>query len=92
MLTRSDVAGTLRLVRERRGLTQEDFSTISSRTYMSSLERGQSSPTLEKLMLLCDRLGVHPVSLFALAAARSAGVSAESILELAAEEINALTS
>ena len=47
------------------GQTQEDFSPISSRTYISALERGLQSPTIEKLAELCEQLGVHPVTLIA---------------------------
>lgn len=54
---------TLREVRLQRGLTQEDFSLVSSRTNVSLLERGGTSPTLEKLEALCSVLGVHPVTL-----------------------------
>jgi len=56
----------LRLVRKQRGLTQEDFSDVSSRTYLSSLERGLKSPTLEKIEQLAAVLQIHPASLVAL--------------------------
>ncbi|KSF69289.1 helix-turn-helix transcriptional regulator [Pseudomonas paraeruginosa] len=55
----------LRKLRTSRQLTQEDFSQISSRTYLSSLERGLKSPTLEKLECLASVIGVHPVTLLA---------------------------
>lgn len=54
---------SLRQARLQKGLTQEDFSIVSSRTNVSLLERGGTSPTLEKLDELCRVLGVHPVSL-----------------------------
>jgi len=54
-------------VRKSRGQTQEDFSEVSSRTYMSSLERGMKAPTLTKIDQISSVLGVHPVTLFALA-------------------------
>jgi transcriptional regulator with XRE-family HTH domain len=54
------------IVRKARGLTQEDFSEVSSRTYLSSLERDLKSPTLEKLAQLAAVLQVHPVTLVAL--------------------------
>ncbi|AZD55817.1 hypothetical protein C4K19_4034 [Pseudomonas chlororaphis subsp. aurantiaca] len=46
-------------------LTQEDFSDVSSRTYLSTLERGQKCPTLEKVMELASVLQVHPLTLIA---------------------------
>ena len=57
----------LQLARKSRDLTQEDFSDVSSRTYLSTLERGLKSPTLEKIQQLSAVLGMHPVSLLALA-------------------------
>ena len=49
------------------GLTQEAFSLASSRTYVSSLERGIKSPTLSKVDSLAEVLGIHPLTLLALA-------------------------
>lgn len=57
----------LQQVRKKRGLTQEDFSVVSSRTYLSTLERGMKSPTLEKIDQLSSVLKIHPLSLIALA-------------------------
>lgn len=57
----------LQHARKHLGLTQEDFSTVSSRTYLSSLERGLKSPTIDKLEQLATVLGVHPLSLLAMA-------------------------
>lgn len=57
----------LQHARKHLGLTQEDFSTVSSRTYLSSLERGIKSPTIDKLEHLASVLGVHPVALLAMA-------------------------
>ncbi|AZZ45373.1 MULTISPECIES: helix-turn-helix domain-containing protein [Stutzerimonas] len=55
----------LRISRQAAGRTQEDFTRISSRTYISQLERGLKSPTLEKLDELSKLLGMHPVTLVA---------------------------
>jgi transcriptional regulator with XRE-family HTH domain len=57
----------LQRVRKSRGLTQEDFSGVSSRTYLSSLERGMKAPTITKIEQLASVIGVHPLSLLALA-------------------------
>jgi len=54
----------LKKVREYKSMTQEDFSDISSRTYMSTLERGLKSPTIEKVELIAKKLGVHPLTLY----------------------------
>lgn len=53
----------LRRARKGRQLSQEAFSEISSRTYLSTLERGLKSPTLEKIEAIASVLEVHPLTL-----------------------------
>jgi transcriptional regulator with XRE-family HTH domain len=53
----------LRNARVRRGLTQEDFHGVSSRTYLSTLERGLKNVTVEKAADLARYTGVHPLTL-----------------------------
>lgn len=53
----------LRKLRGSCGTTQEDFSEVSSRTYVSSLERGIRGPTIEKVDELAKVMGVHPLTL-----------------------------
>jgi len=65
-------AKALRKARKARGLTQEDFSSLSSRTYVSTLERGMKSPTLSKINELAEILNIHPLTLLLLAYAPSA--------------------
>lgn len=55
----------LRSLRTSKQITQEDFSQVSSRTYLSTLERGLKSPTIEKVESLAAVLEVHPLSLLA---------------------------
>jgi transcriptional regulator with XRE-family HTH domain len=57
----------LQKARKSRQLTQEDFSVVSSRTYLSSLERGIKAPTITKLEEIATVIGVHPLSLLAYA-------------------------
>lgn len=57
----------LQRARKSRELTQEDFSVVSSRTYLSSLERGIKAPTITKIDELATVIGVHPLSLIAYA-------------------------
>lgn len=59
-------AKALRQARRAQGLTQEDFSEVSSRTYVSSLERGKKSPTIEKIDALASVMGIHPLTLMSL--------------------------
>jgi transcriptional regulator with XRE-family HTH domain len=72
MTPRNTFFKALRKVRKARGLTQEDFATVSSRTYLSSLERGQKHPTLGKVDALSEVLGVHPLTVLALAYLKTA--------------------
>ena len=53
----------LKQLRKHRKLTQGDFAAVSSRTYLSTLERGQKGPTIQKLEQLAGVLGVHPATL-----------------------------
>jgi transcriptional regulator with XRE-family HTH domain len=70
-------AKALKRVRAATGRTQEDFALVSSRTYISSLERGQKSPTLKKIDELAHVLGVHPLTLLTLAYVTSASAGPE---------------
>ena len=67
MAAGNSLAKALKIVRKARGLSQEAFSDVSSRTYMSTLERDLKSPTLNKLAELCEVMEIHPVTLVALA-------------------------
>ncbi len=66
MKTKLAFGKSLKKLRTAKGMTQEDFSIVSSRTYISMLERGQKSPTLEKIETLAKELQVHPLSLLCL--------------------------
>lgn len=93
--TRQAFARALRQARGARGMTQEDFSLVSSRTYLSTLERGLKSPTLDKVEALCGALGIHPLTLLMLTYLdtedRGAAVTGE-LLERIAVEIAAIHS
>ena len=67
MAAKHSLATAIRTVRKARGLSQEAFSDVSSRTYMSSLERDLKSPTMHKLAELCEVMEVHPLTLLTLA-------------------------
>lgn len=67
MNLRQSLATAIRTVRKNKGLTQEDFGVVSSRTYLSSLERGLKSPTIEKLEEIAGVLDVHPTTILLMA-------------------------
>jgi transcriptional regulator with XRE-family HTH domain len=53
----------LKQIRTTKGMSQESFANVSSRTYVSTLERGEYSPTVEKVEQLADHMGVHSLTL-----------------------------
>ena len=67
MNLRQSLATAIRTVRKNKGLTQEDFGVVSSRTYLSSLERGLKSPTVDKLEEIAGVLDVHTASILLMA-------------------------
>ena len=67
MNLRQSLATAIRTVRKKKGLTQEDFGVVSSRTYLSSLERGLKSPTVDKLEEIAEVLGMHPATILLMA-------------------------
>jgi len=83
----------LKKVRNSRNLTQEDFSTVSSRTYLSSLERGLKSPTLEKINQLAGTLDVHPLTiLVATYVTRDADLDVEGLFQTVKDELAEMSS
>lgn len=53
----------LRRIRIAKGYTQEDFSTLSSRTYVSLLENGRKTPTITKVQQIASTMNVHPLTI-----------------------------
>lgn len=84
------LAKALKTVRKARGLSQEAFSDVSSRTYMSTLERDLKSPTISKLAELCEVMEVHPLTLLTLAYAGSDPIKTERLLALVRKELELL--
>lgn len=89
MKVKSSLPAALKTIRKSRGLSQEAFSNVSSRTYMSSLERGLKSPTLNKLEELCEVMGVHPLTLLVLTYAGSNPEGIDSVLKQVRQELDA---
>ena len=89
---RKAFARALRQTRTQKGLTQEAFSMVSSRTYLSTLERGMKSPTLEKVEAIAGKLSVHPVTLLVLTYLQDQeSGSIEEFLGLIADEVEELS-
>ncbi|MBP8278412.1 MAG: helix-turn-helix transcriptional regulator [Propionivibrio sp.] len=90
MAARYSLAKALKTVRKARGLSQEAFSDVSSRTYMSTLERDLKSPTLNKLAELCEVMGIHPLTLLTLAYAGDSPHKADELLAQVRQEFEAV--
>jgi len=87
MSLKSAVAAVLKAMRKARGLSQRDLAQVSSRTYISKLERAQSSPTLEMISTLSAPLGLSPLALVAVTIAAETGQSTRSLIEQAEKEM-----
>lgn len=84
-------AKSLKIIRKAKGFTQEDFSVVSSRTYLSALERGLKNPTLEKIHGIAETMDVHPMSLLMLTYMQlDKKQSLESILQRVQREVGVL--
>ncbi|HDL6904391.1 TPA: helix-turn-helix transcriptional regulator [Yersinia enterocolitica] len=90
MTAKYSFATALKTVRKARGLSQEAFSDVSSRTYMSTLERDLKSPTLKKLEELCEVLEVHPLTLLTLAYAEGSKQQADQLLAQVRQEFDGI--
>jgi transcriptional regulator with XRE-family HTH domain len=90
MTAKNSLAKALKTVRKARGLSQEAFSDVSSRTYLSSLERDLKSPTLNKLAELCEVMEVHPLTLLTLAYAGNDPAKTEQLLARVRKELEAI--
>jgi len=84
------LAKALKTVRKARGLSQEAFSDVSSRTYMSTLERDLKSPTMHKLAELCEVMEVHPVTLLTLAYAGNSTRKTDELLAQVRQQLEAV--
>ena len=80
----------LKRIRQVRNMSQEDFSDVSSRTYISSLERGLKSPTIEKVSVIAKAMDVDPLTLLMLTYAQSSDETIESLLQRLTHEFEAL--
>lgn len=81
----------LKKARKFRNLTQEDFGIVSSRTYVSTVERGLKSITLEKLDEIATVVNLHPLSLVTLAYLQTNNqVTLEDLINQITSELNTI--
>ncbi|VVQ32542.1 hypothetical protein PS947_03038 [Pseudomonas fluorescens] len=87
MSLKTAFAAVLKAMRAGKGLTQRNLAEVSSRTYVSKLERGQSSPTLEMIMALSGPLSVNPLTLVAITLSAESGQSVDALLRRTQAEL-----
>jgi transcriptional regulator with XRE-family HTH domain len=88
MEVKNAFAKALKQIRLNKGLTQEDFSNVSSRTYVSALERAIKSPTLDKIESLANVLKIEPLTLLTLTyMIKRNDVEADDLLQIINKEI-----
>ena len=91
MAAKHTLSEALKTIRKARGLSQEAFSDVSSRTYMSTLERDLKSPTLNKLAELCEVMEIHPLTLLTLAYAGDDLQQVDQLLLQVRQELETVT-
>ena len=84
---RTAVGIAIRKIRISRAVPQEGLGP--SQPYVSDVERGMKSPSIEKIDDIATVLGVHPVTLLAYAYVQ-AGVPASDLLERIRSELSKL--
>lgn len=87
MELKSAFGKVLHWMRVKHGRTQEDFATVSSRTYISTLERGRYAPTIDKIDTIASVIGVHPVTLMIGSYALKENRSVADVLNEVAQDI-----
>lgn len=90
MALKSSFAVVLRALRSKRNITQREFADTTSRTYLSKLESGKSSITLDKLEQLSERLDLSPLALLALTISEETGEPAAALLDKLGVELREL--
>lgn len=91
MSLKSSFATVLKTLRSKRNISQRNFGDIS-RTYLSKLEGGHCSITLDKLDQLSQRLELSPLTMLALTLSLESGKPAVELIDHLRLEIEGLES
>ena len=92
MPSKRSLPAALKMARKARGLSQEAFSDVSSRTYLSTLERGMKSPTLSKLAAISQVLAIHPLTLLMLSYTGGNTTEMDALMARIRREVTAIKS
>lgn len=87
MTLKASFASVLRALRSKRNITQRDFADTTSRTYLSKLELGKSSITLDKLEQISSRLEMSPLTLLTLTLSEDTGRTPADLMSKLTEEL-----
>ncbi|MEE9944540.1 MAG: helix-turn-helix transcriptional regulator [Pseudomonas asiatica] len=90
MTLKASFASVLRALRSKRNITQRDFADTTSRTYLSKLELGKSSITLDKLDQVSRRLELSPITLLTLTLSEETGKPPSELISKLQLEISSL--
>lgn len=89
MSLKSSFAVVLRTLRSKRNITQREFGD-TSRTFLSKLEGGKSSLTLDTLEQVSQRLELSPLTLLTLTLSLDTGKPSAELIEQLRLEIESL--
>jgi transcriptional regulator with XRE-family HTH domain len=87
MPSKQSLGKALRLARRMAAVSQDDMTVVSSRAFVSAIERGVKSPTIEKLSSIATALNVDAAAVVVVASlleARSPDLKMAEICESAA--------
>ncbi|MFJ3010679.1 helix-turn-helix domain-containing protein [Pseudomonas fluorescens] len=90
MSVRTAFAMALKLLRAKRGLTQNDLSQKVDQSHVSRIENEKTSPSLEAIIELADALEISPVALMAIVCGVHHELSAGDILKTAEKDLKSL--
>jgi transcriptional regulator with XRE-family HTH domain len=62
MASKQALGRAVRAARKSAGLSQDDLTLVTARSFISAIERGAKSPTVDKLSEICSVLGFSPAA------------------------------
>ena len=90
MASKKNLGHSLRMARKATGLSQDDLSVVSSRSFVSAVERGIKSPTMEKLTVMARAMELQTASILVVATVLESSRELGEILQQVADEAEAI--
>lgn len=88
MTLKNEIGAALRAIRQQRGLSYEELNEATFRTSVSSIERGKSKLTVEKLSSLAKALDFDVLAFMALCISLERGQTPDDTLAKAQHELD----